>query len=101
MIGRHRDLGPDSPMTMRWIDGEGNLMRTQGDSLTREDLGLPPKTVETGRYGHSDPNMAQPKTRPNPLFLREEDLREAPLGSQDKARKMVRRAAEKYRNDCQ
>ena len=35
------------------------------------------------------------------LRWREEDLREAPLGSQDKARKMVRRAAEKYRNDCQ
>jgi hypothetical protein len=35
------------------------------------------------------------------LKWREEDLREAPLGSQDKARKMARRAAEKYRNDCQ
>jgi hypothetical protein len=35
------------------------------------------------------------------LRWREEDLREAPLGSQDKARKMARRAAEKYRNDCQ
>ena len=52
MIGRHRDLGPDSPMTMRWIDGEGNLMRSQGDSLTREDLGLDPKTVKTGRCWH-------------------------------------------------
>ena len=35
------------------------------------------------------------------LKWREEDLRDAPLGSQDKARKMARRAAEKYRNDCQ
>ncbi len=35
------------------------------------------------------------------LKWREEDLREAPLGSQDKARKMARRAAEKYRTDCQ
>ena len=52
MIGRHRDLGPDSPMSMRWIDGEGNLMRGQGDSLTREDLGLDPKTVKTGQCWH-------------------------------------------------
>lgn len=35
------------------------------------------------------------------LKWREEDLRDAPLGSQEKARKMARRAAEKYRNDCQ
>lgn len=35
------------------------------------------------------------------LKWREEDLRDAPLASQDKARKMARRAAEKYRNDCQ
>lgn len=35
------------------------------------------------------------------LKWREEDLRDAPLGSQDNARKMARRAAEKYRNDCQ
>lgn len=35
------------------------------------------------------------------LKWREEDLRDAPLGSQDKARKMARRATEKYRNDCQ
>jgi len=35
------------------------------------------------------------------LKWREEDLREAPLGAQDKARKMARRAAEKYRTDCQ
>ncbi|MBM3337446.1 MAG: hypothetical protein FJY60_07165, partial [Betaproteobacteria bacterium] len=33
------------------------------------------------------------------LKWREEDLRDAPLGSQEKARKMARRAAEKYRND--
>ena len=52
MIGRHRDLGPDSPMAMRWIDRDGNLMRFRGDSLTREDLGLPPKTVENGRCWH-------------------------------------------------
>lgn len=32
---------------------------------------------------------------------REEDLREAPLTEQAKARKMARRAAEKYRTDCQ
>ena len=35
------------------------------------------------------------------LKWREEDLRDAPLGSQDQARKLARRAAEKYRNDCQ
>jgi len=35
------------------------------------------------------------------LKWREEDVRDAPLGSQEKARKMARRAAEKYRNDCQ
>lgn len=35
------------------------------------------------------------------LKWREEDVRDAPVGSQDKARKMARRAAEKYRNDCQ
>jgi len=35
------------------------------------------------------------------LKWREEDLRDAPLSAQDKARKMARRAAEKYRNDCQ
>jgi len=35
------------------------------------------------------------------LKWREEDLRDAPLGSQEKARKMARRAAEKYRNDYQ
>ena len=35
------------------------------------------------------------------LKWREEDLREAPLNEQAKARKMARRAAEKYRNDCQ
>ena len=35
------------------------------------------------------------------LKWREEDLRDAPLHSQIKARKMARRAAEKYRNDCQ
>jgi hypothetical protein len=35
------------------------------------------------------------------LKWREEDLREAPLHEQTKARKMARRAAEKYRNDCQ
>jgi hypothetical protein len=32
---------------------------------------------------------------------REEDLRDAPLNTQTKARKMARRAAEKYRTDCQ
>jgi len=35
------------------------------------------------------------------LKWREEDLREAPLTEQAKARKMARRAAEKYRTDCQ
>jgi len=35
------------------------------------------------------------------LKWREEDLREAPLHEQTKARKMARRAAEKYRTDCQ
>ena len=35
------------------------------------------------------------------LKWREEDLREAPLTEQTKARKMARRAAEKYRTDCQ
>lgn len=35
------------------------------------------------------------------LKWREEDLRDAPMGAQDKARKMARRATEKYRNDCQ
>ena len=35
------------------------------------------------------------------LKWREEDVRDAPLSAQDKARKMARRAAEKYRNDCQ
>ena len=35
------------------------------------------------------------------LKWREEDVRDAPMGAQDKARKMARRAAEKYRNDCQ
>jgi hypothetical protein len=35
------------------------------------------------------------------LKWREEDLRDAPLHAQIKARKMARRAAEKYRNDCQ
>ena len=35
------------------------------------------------------------------LKWREEDVRDAPVGAQDKARKMARRAAEKYRNDCQ
>ena len=35
------------------------------------------------------------------LKWREEDLRDAPLHAQTKARKMARRAAEKYRNDCQ
>lgn len=35
------------------------------------------------------------------LRWREEDLSDSPPGSQDKARKMARRAAEKYRNDCQ
>jgi hypothetical protein len=35
------------------------------------------------------------------LKWREEDLRDAPLNTQTKARKMARRAAEKYRTDCQ
>ena len=35
------------------------------------------------------------------LKWREEDLRDAPLHAQIKARKMARRAAEKYRNDCE
>ncbi len=35
------------------------------------------------------------------LKWREEDVRDAPMGAQDKARKMARRATEKYRNDCQ
>ena len=35
------------------------------------------------------------------LRWREEDLRDAPLHAQIKARKMARRAAEKYHNDCQ
>ena len=35
------------------------------------------------------------------LKWREEDLRDAPLHAQIKARKMARRAAEKYQNDCQ
>jgi hypothetical protein len=35
------------------------------------------------------------------LKWREEDLREAPLTEQTKARKLARRAAEKYRTDCQ
>ena len=35
------------------------------------------------------------------LKWREEDLREAPLTEQAKARKMARRATEKYRTDCQ
>ncbi len=35
------------------------------------------------------------------LKWREEDVRDAPLSAQDKARKMARRTAEKYRNDCQ
>jgi len=35
------------------------------------------------------------------LRWREEDLRDAPLHAQSKARKMARRAAEKYHNDCQ
>jgi hypothetical protein len=35
------------------------------------------------------------------LKWREEDVRDAPPDSQDKARKMARRAAEKYRTDCQ
>ena len=35
------------------------------------------------------------------LKWREEDLRDALPGTQDKARKMARRATEKYRNDCQ
>lgn len=35
------------------------------------------------------------------LKWREEDLREAPLNAQPKARKLARRAAEKYRTDCQ
>ncbi len=35
------------------------------------------------------------------LKWREEQLRDAPLHAQIKARKMARRAAEKYRNDCQ
>lgn len=35
------------------------------------------------------------------LKWREEDLRDAPLNTQTKARKLARRAAEKYRTDCQ
>ena len=35
------------------------------------------------------------------LKWREEDVRDAPLSAQDKARKMARRATEKYRNDCE
>ncbi len=35
------------------------------------------------------------------LRWREEDLRDAPLAAQQKARVRARRAAEKYQNDCQ
>lgn len=42
-------------MSMRWIDGEGNLIGAY-TTVRREDLGLPPKQVKNGPCWH--PNEA-------------------------------------------
>lgn len=46
-MGKHRDRGGDSPITIRWISLDGALVRAT-DEVRRIDVGLPPRTVDSG-----------------------------------------------------
>lgn len=48
MSARHRDRGARSPMSMRWVATNGDLMQASGTVISREAYGLPDVTVVAG-----------------------------------------------------
>ena len=48
MSTRHRNRGERSPMSMRWVATNGDLMRASGTVISREAYGLPEITVAAG-----------------------------------------------------